>query len=606
MRFFSTLIASIIGTVVAVMLFFFLGFLLILGLVASADTEPAVADGSTLVFEITGPIPERTYPDPFAAAFGASPSPDLTDIRKALRMAAVDERIDGVLLRIKSPSAGFGNWATLAQVRRSLLEFKESGKPLIATSGEFGMAQGSYYLASAADRVFAQPQSMFVFNGFGYTSAFFANTLEMLNIDTQVIRAGSYKSAIEPFVREDMSPESEEQMQALMQTTYDNFLTAVSDDRGLSIDTLRYLAGERGVIGSEAALQAGLLDGLLYQDEVHDLFPRDTTNGGGDDFDTIDLGWYAQLSASSAGIDTDREGTVAIVYAIGNIVPGDSDIDPFTQRPTALGSTNFQEAIREAREDDDVDGVVVRVSSPGGSASASETMRRAIAITSDEKPVIISMGDLAASGGYWMATSSDTIVAEPTTITGSIGVFGIFFDARGFFNEDLGITFDGVQTSPFADMGSPIGDTSPQEVELLQGWVNDTYDTFLQNVASSRDMTVEEVDGIAQGRIWSGRRAHELGLVDVLGGLPQALNIAADAAGLEEDAFYVRVLPRPKAFFESFFTSMGSQAARVWLDLRYSSAEQQALQYAMDRTRTLREVAGQAGTVQARMPWTFE
>ena len=603
MRFFSTLLASTIGTLIAAMLILFLGFLFVLGIAASADTEPTVSEGSTLVLEIDGPIPERTSPDPFAEAFGESPSPDVTDIQRALRMAAVDERIDGVLLRIKGGSAAFGSWAPLSEVRRALIDFKESGKPLYATSGEFGMTQGSYFLASTADSVFAQPQSQFVFNGLNYVSAFFANTLEMLNVNAEVIRAGRYKSAVEPFTREDMSAANEEQMQALMQTTYEIFVSAIAESRGIPEDSLRMIATEDGMIGAEAAEAAGLLDGLRYDDEVQRLFPYDTSDTHFD-FDAIDLAQYSQLSASSAGLETGNEGSVAVVYALGQIVPGESDTDPFTQQPTALGSTDFERAMRDARDNDNVDAVVVRINSPGGSASASEAIRRSIALTRDVKPVIVSMSGLAASGGYWMATSSDSIVADPTTLTGSIGVFGLFLDARGFFNEELGVTFDAVQTSPFADLGSAIGEFSNEERQLLQNWVDDTYQTFLEHVASNRDLTVTEVDSLAQGRVWTGERAHELGLVDVLGGLPEAISIAAESAGLEEDTYSVRYLPRTKTFMEQFFSGMGSRAGQIWLKMRTTPAERRFLERTMEQTRMLRNVAGQSGTVQALMPMT--
>jgi len=597
MRFLSTLLASVLGTLLAfgvVLLFLFFFFF---AFALSADPEPPVSPGSVLTLDMSGPVPERVARDPFAEAFFDQPRYDLRDVKQALRKAAADTRIEAVLIRAHGVTAP---WATLQEIRRELDTFKESGKPLIASSGEYYSSERDYYLNSAADSVFAAPEGFFEFNGFATELAFFTGALEKLDVEPQIIRAGSYKSAVEPFLRDDLSEENREQLSALLDTTNSTFLRAVSASRGQSPVALERVADEAATLTARGALDAGLIDGLLFDDEVMDVVRARIGAEAGADLPTISLGDYARVSASSAGLSSGSEGEIAVVYAQGQIVSGDTD-DMFSSAPM-LGSESFAESMASARESDRTDAVVVRINSPGGSASASDAMWRDIRRTAQQKPVIVSMGGTAASGGYWMATAADSIVADPLTVTGSIGVFGVFFDASGLFENKLGITFDGVQTSPYADMFTGVTAFSEEERALLEGFIDDTYQAFLEKVANSRNMSVEEVNEIAQGRVWSGAAAHQVGLVDVLGGLDTAVGIAAERAGLVEGTYRVRTLPRPKTFLQRFNESLYAQAAGAWESLTLSGFEQRLI----DQQRSLRDLVRTSGSAQARLPYTLD
>ncbi len=597
MRFLSTLLASALGTLLAFgvvllfLLFFFFAFAL------SADPEPPVSAGSVLTLDLSGPIPERVVRDPFAEAFFDQPSYDLRDVKQALRKAAVDTRIEAVLIRAHGVTAP---WAALQEIRRELDAFRESGKPLLASSGEFYSSERDYYLNSAADSVFAAPEGFFEFNGFATELAFFTGALEKLDVDPQIIRAGSYKSAVEPLLREDLSDENREQLSALLDTTNSTFLRAVSASRGQSTATLEQVADEAATLTARGALDAGLIDGLLFDDEVLDVVRMRIGNEAGADLPTVSLSDYARVPASSAGLTSGSDGEIAVVYAEGQIVSGDTD-GMFSSSPM-LGSESFAESMETARESDQTNAVVVRINSPGGSASASDAMWRAIQRTAAQKPVIVSMGGTAASGGYWMATAADSIVADPLTITGSIGVFGVFFDASGLFENKLGITFDGVQTSPYADMFTGVTAFSNEERALLEGFIDDTYQAFLEKVANSRTMSVEEVNDIAQGRVWSGVAAHDVGLVDVLGGLDTAIEIAAERAELADGTYRIRTLPRPKTFLQRFNESLYAQASGTWRALTLSGFEQRLI----DQQRTLRGLVRTHGSAQARLPYAID
>lgn len=594
MKFLSTLVASVLGTLIAIAFVFFIGFFILFLFIAAADQTPSVSDSSVLVIEFTGAVPETVSGDPLTQMLADEPPFGVRDLVSALNMAAEDDRVEAVWLQVKSVG---GSWAGLQEVRSALLEFKESGKPLYASSDDFAMGEAAYYIASTADSVFASNQSVFEFNGFTSTVIFFQNMLEMLDVEPLVVRAGRFKSAVEPFTREDLSPESEEQLTDLVETLNDEFMSAVGESRGIAPDSLTQIASERALLSANDAFGAGLLDGLLFHDEVTDVIKTRLDVPLDEDLVTVSMRSYMRTPASDAGIDVNSDGEIAVVYAVGQIVSGESDSsDPFSSG--TIGAETFNKAIREARENDRVEAVVVRIDSPGGSASASDAMWREIQLTAEEKPVIISMGGLAASGGYWMATGAETVVADPLTITGSIGVFAMFFDASGFFENKLGITFDQVQTSPYADVFSGISDLSPEERAMLERYVDLTYDDFLEKVADARGLTTQEVDSIAQGRIWMGRQALELGLVDTLGTLSTAIEVAAEAAELGEGPYRIRVLPRPKTFIEQLAEGLNARVSAAWLQMTTSATERALL----DQAHRVRDAVEQQGTVMARLP----
>lgn len=600
MRFLSNLIASTIGALLAIGILLFFGFVFLFALASTADQTPRVRTGSVLVAEFSGNVPEIQADDPFTDFFASGGPFDLRDLQSSLRNAAADDRIDALWIQMEGINA---SWATLGEIRQSILEFKKSGKPVFASSDDYYMNEAAYFVASAADSVFAAPQALFEFNGFYIGTEFYQNLFEKLDIQPQVVRAGRYKGAVEPYIREDLSPENEEQLTSLLQSWNNVFNRQVAESRGMEPSEVQRIAETEAIFAAEDAYRTGLLDGLLYRDEVLDLWRQRLGRDEDEDIEEIPLKAYRRVPASEAGITQGSEGEVAVVYAVGTIMSGESGIN---RNPLLgsdqVGAETFREAMRQARESERVKAVVVRVNSPGGSAPAADAMRREVALTAGEKPVIVSMGDYAASGGYMISAPADTIVTDPLSLTGSIGVFSIFFDAGGFFENKLGITFDAVKTSPYSDMLSMLRPLTPPEAALLERSTGQIYQAFIQQVAEGRDLDVARVDSLGQGRVWTGEQAVENGLADVLGGLHRAVTIAADMAGLEEGTYSTRILPRPKSFLESLGSSLNSRVSSLWLRHNAGPAERLVLEQ-MDMLRSLTE---EYGSIQARMPVKFD
>lgn len=593
MKFFSTLVAATLGSLIAmaVVVVFFLMFFL--ALAASSEDTPRVRDGSILVAEISGPVPEQVSGDPFSRLLTDEPALDLRTLKRALEMASVDPRISGLWLKVGTSTTP---WASMQEIRTALVDFKASGKPVVASSEDFFVTESEYFLMSAADSIYAAPGGLFEFNGFAIVASFYKGLLDKLDLEAQVVRAGKFKSAVEPYQRTDFSDENREQLSELIREHETEYLEAISEARGVSVDELRALAREDAILAVEQALGAGLITGLLHADQLEGVLRSSVSADSAADLRTIPIKRYARTPASSAGLREGRNGEVAVVYAVGTIVGGTSDSDsPFVTG--LVGSETFAKAMQEARESKSVKSVVVRVNSPGGFAPAADAMLREIELTAAEKPVVVSMGDLAASGGYWISMAADTIVADPLTLTGSIGVFSLFFDTGDFFRNKLGVTFDKVSTSPYADMFSGVRPLSEAERQLLQRFTDETYERFIEIVQENRGMSRDEVVALAEGRVWLGTNAKELGLVDVLGDLDDAVDIAAELAGLEEGTYTTRALPRPKSFFERMTRSMEAEAVRVWQSVSLSDAERAIL----DEARQLHNALRDHGTVQARM-----
>jgi len=599
MRFLSTLTASVLGSLIAfgIVIFFFFFFLFALSL--SGDTRPTVQPSSVLIVPVEGSIPERTTDDPFQQAFGDRPAYDLHDLQTALRNAREDDRIDAVWLRMKGLSAG---WGKVEEIRQAVAQTRDSGIPVIASSEEFGMGEKDYYVASAADSVFVGQQSAFEFNGFATILAFFKNAFDKLDVEPEVVRAGKYKSAVEPFIRTDLSDPNRQQIEALLNTVNSEFTSTIAESRSLSESRLNALATEEAVLSATDAVEKGLVDALKYEDEVRSLIRERLDLPEGTELSTVSVEDYKRVSPESAGVTYTGTGTVAIVYGQGNIVSGDPDESPFESGPQVLGSTPLINALEEARTSTSTKAVVLRINSPGGSAAASEAMWRAVERTANEKPLIVSMGDVAASGGYYIAAPADSIVANRTTTTGSIGVFGLLWNAEGLFEEKLGITFDAVSTSPYADMFVPSNPLEPAERQLLGESIDQTYETFLDRVAAGRDMDTSAVHDIAQGRVWSGEDAKEVGLVDTTGSLADAIAIAGAAADMGDGPYRTRLLPRKKTFFERLGESFTTQASQTWQSLAATPLERKLWRHA----RIIKRVTGSHGSIQTRLPVRYE
>ncbi|MDE3083837.1 MAG: signal peptide peptidase SppA [Verrucomicrobiota bacterium] len=535
--------ASMLGSLAALVIFS-AGCALVFAIVcavmiASQNKAAPVESGSYLVFDLTRNIPDSPT-EPGLGDFGGE-KPETLQLRtitRALRAAAGDARISGVFITGSLEPQEYGaGFAALKEVRDALLACRAAGKPVVAYV-DFAVAR-DIYLDSAASEVVMDPYGAVFLPGLASAPIFYAGAFEKFGIGVQVTRVGKYKSFVEPFTRKDMSPESREQTQKLLDDVWSGIVGDIAASRGLAPATLQDAVDTNGIFTAEEARTAGLVDRIAYRDEVLAGLKRKTGRVGAKEaFKQIALDDYAEgLPGDVAKKKSeDKRGSIALVYAEGDIVDGEGD-------EGEIGGDKFARKLRELRQDDSVKAIVLRVNSPGGSATAAEEIQRELRLARKVKPVIVSMGTVAASGGYWISAYGDKIFAEPTTITGSIGVFGLFFNVQKLAG-DLGLTFDVVKTGKFADVLTISRPKTDAELARFQHLVDWIYDQFVAKVAEGRHLDRAKVEAIAQGRVWSGVEAKNLGLVDELGGLDAALRYAAKRAGLEN--YRVVEYPRKK------------------------------------------------------------
>jgi protease IV len=555
---------SMLGALVALIIFSFGGALLFVGFIGAVaamggaeKAAPSLETGSYVVFDLDGNITDAPQSFDFSAFTGGRDDTlQLRTITRALRAAAKDDRVAGIFIKGELSPAGYGTgYATLKEVRAALLQFKTSGKPVKAylTSA----STKDYYVASAASELVLDPYGMILMPGLASQPTFFAGAFEKYGVGVQVTRVGKYKSAIEPFTNKQMSPENREQIQKLLDDVWNGLRADIAESRELTPANVQAVVDAEGIIRAQQAKAAKLIDRIAYRDEVIDELKASTGRAGSKKpFKQVSLAAYAKIAGDVAAeppapekeSDADPapkaggRGRIAVVYAEGEIVDGEGEIGE-------IGGDKFSRELRVIRHDEGVKAVVLRVNSPGGSAFASETIQREIVLMQKVKPVIVSMGSYAASGGYWISTYSDRIFAEPTTITGSIGVFGLQMDVEKLANN-LGITFDSVKTGKFADALTIARPKTADEMAVFQRMVDWIYDEFVNKVAESRKLTRERVEEIAQGRVWSGVAAKEVGLVDEIGGLDAALAFAAQKAGLGTN-YRIVEYPRKKELAEA-------------------------------------------------------
>ena len=550
---------SMLGALVALLIFAGGAFVLVIGFVgaiaAMGGGEKATAElerGAYVVFDLSTNITDAPPPIDFGSLGVAQDDHlQLRTVTRALRAAAKDERIAGVFITggLRPASDGSG-YAALSEVRAGIAAVKAAGKPVLAYLTT--ATTKDYYLASAASEVAIDPYGVIMMSGLASEPMFYAGAFEKYGVGVQVTRVGKYKSAVEPFTRTSMSPENRDQIQKLLNDIWDGILADIAPSRGTTAAQLQAIVDREGFIRPEQAKDGQLVDRIAYRDEVYDELKAKTGRAGSKQpFKQIGLADYARLSkdiadvpakALEAAVSGSGKGRVAVVYAEGEIVDGEGDADE-------VGGTRFSRELRKLRLDDGVKAVVLRVNSPGGSASASETIQREIRLMKKVKPVVVSMGSYAASGGYWIAAYGDRIFAEPTTITGSIGVFGVQFDVKKL-SGDFGLTFDTVKTGKFADLISITRPKSDEELAVFQRMVDWIYGEFIGKVAEARKIKREVVEEIAQGRVWSGAEAKNLELVDELGGLDAAIAYAVAQAKLGPNYRLVEY-PHPKELFEA-------------------------------------------------------
>ncbi len=535
-------LATVTGIIISSVVLFFISILVVFSMVSSSESETQVRKNSVMMLDLNGTLTERSQENPLDFLMKEDyKTYGLDDILSSIRKAKENEDIKGIYIQATSLGAGF---ASLEEIRDALKDFKESGKFIVAYGDTY--TQNLYYLSSVADKVLLNPQGMLEWRGLAATPMFFKDLLKKIGVEMQIFKVGTYKSAVEPFISTEMSPANREQVNVYLSSIWGQITSSVAESRNLSVEALNKEADRMLMFyPAEESVKNGLVDTLIYKNDVRDYLKNMV---GIDKDDNMPVLGIQDMINVKKNVPRDKSGNViAVYYAYGEIDGGSS-----ASTHEGINSEKVIKDLRKLKDDENVKAVVLRVNSPGGSAYGSEQIWYAINQLKKEKPIIVSMGDYAASGGYYIACNADTIVAEPTTLTGSIGIFGMMPNAKGL-TEKLGVNFDVVKTNPYADFGNLTRPMNDGEKGLMQMYVNKGYELFLTRCSDGRGISMEELDKIAQGRVWTGSTAKELGLVDELGGLDKALEIAIAKAGV--DAYTVMNYPKKEGFLESLMNT---------------------------------------------------
>jgi len=582
MKFLGNVLAVIVGlfvfSIVAMLIFFG-----ILGLVASSsEKEVTLEKNSILHLDLNGrTLVERTSDEDlvfgsFLDPFGGENTAGLVNLKKAIGEAKTNENVKGIYLNAGLFGAG---QAGLLELREALIDFKTSGKFIVAYDEAY--SEGGYFLASVADEIYLNPLGGIDFNGFSSEGIFLKGFFEKVGIKPEVFRVGEFKSAVEPFILDKMSPENRLQTQYFLDDINNHALELIAKSRGIAQDSLVRINHQMLVRKPKDAVTYKLATALKYEDEVHSILKEKLGLKEDDQISTINA---TDLGGMAKGKNITSSNRIAVILAEGEIVDGNAE--------GAISSEKFAKEIRKARKDENIKAIVLRVNSPGGSILASEVIWREMSEAKKVKPVIVSMGEVAASGGYYIAAPADTIVAQPNTITGSIGIFGILFNVQELVNDKLGVTTDVVSTGELSDFGNMARPLTEVERTIIQSSVEDGYETFISRVAEGRGMHPDSVRKVASGRVWTGTQAKARGLVDVLGGLDTAIGIAAAKIKAGED-YRVVYYPEKKLWFEELMVSF-SDKVQVRI-LQTQLGEQYPLYQKIQRLKNYQGV-------QVRMP----
>ena len=564
MNFIKTMLATMLGSFITIVVLSILCIAVIAGIavVATADKEFSISPKTILYLNLNRSIEDRASNMPFVLdPMKSEVAIGLNDILKNIAKASEDDHISGIYLNTENIPAGT---ATLMDIRNALIDFKKSGKFIISYGNYY--TQAAYYLASVADQVCLNPQGGMLFKGLNAELMFLKGTLDKLDVDVQIIRYGKFKAATEPLFLKKMSPENRKQITELITSLWSNITDDISVARDIQVARLNQIADSLLVQTADDAVKYGMVDKLVYKDELLANLKQRLEIDSSKKIKFVSLSKYKSVPAKHRSVSKEK---IAVVYASGSVVDGEGSEEE-------IGGERISRAIRKARKNDQVKAIVLRVNSGGGSALASEVIWREIDLAVKEKPVVASFGNVAASGGYYIACAASKIMAEPTTITGSIGVWAAIPNLKGLMNNKLGITFDNAKTNANADFISLMKPLTPYQRAVLQTDVDYIYELFSERVATGRDMTVEDVDKIGQGRIWSGTDALKLGLVDTLGGLDAAIGLAANLADLEDfritslpvlEDYRITALPVLKDPFEKFFEEIfGKSSPGVYMN----------------------------------------
>lgn len=547
MRFLGNVLAVIVGLIIFSVLSILVSIGIIGMIAASGTEEVTVKENSILHLNLNGrTIVERTAEDDldlsiFGSGFGGPMTAGLVNLKKAIQAAKEDDNIQGIYLNTGLINAGQAN---LLEIREFLEDFKSSGKFILAYDEIF--TEGGYYLASAADEIYLNPMGGIDFNGFSSNTLFLKGLFDKVGVKPEVFRVGEFKSAVEPFILTQMSPENRLQTEAFLSDMNDFALKNIAESRDVNLDSLTKTNNLMLVREPEDAVTYKLVTGLAYEDEVHAKLREKLGLEEDDDISTINA---TKLNTTVKSKNITSSNRIAVILAEGEIVDGSVE--------GAISSDKFAKEIRKARKDDNIKAIVLRVNSPGGSVLASEVIWREMTEAKKAKPLYVSMGEVAASGGYYISAPADTIVAQPNTITGSIGIFGLWFNAQELLNDKLGITSDVVETGQLSDFMNPTRELTEVERNIVQTSVEKGYETFISRVSEGRGMSAEAVKDVASGRVWTGNQAKERGLVDVLGSLDDTIELAAERIDAGSD-YRVIYYPQQKPWFETIMNEFSN------------------------------------------------
>lgn len=576
-NFFAAFLALVVFSIISLVF-----FSIIISAMESSE-KFTVKNNSVLKLSLTQTLADRDFEDPFAKYGMIGNSQErigVVDVRKALVHAATDDKIKGVVIYAPGLAGGF---ALGQDVRDAISDFKESGK-FVWAYAEL-MTEGGYYLSSVADKIFISPEGMLEWNGIGTEMNFFKGTFEKLDIEPQIFRVGEFKSAVEPFMLEKMSDSNRKQVKSMINSIYDNIVSEIAEDRGLSTERLLELSNTMAIQTVQDAVDEGLITGAIYKDEFEESLAKELDV---EDPSDINYASYRKYNTSFSNY-VKSNNKIAVIIADGEIMMGNSQKGLITPG-------QFTKELRKAREDDGVKAVVFRINSPGGDALASDLIWREVVKTAEVKPVIASMSNYAASGGYYLAMAADTIVAEPTTLTGSIGIFGMIFNIGDFMANKLGITTDSESTGTYSNLYTSSRSLTDGEKSIIQNMVNKGYETFTTKAAEGRGMDIADLKAIASGRVWTGVQAKENGLVDVLGGLEEAIDIAAQSADIVGD-YKLRYYPVQKTAIEEIVEMLSGTT-----NARMMQAKLGEFYPYVDLIEKVERMKG----VQARMPFEVE
>jgi protease-4 len=575
--FFKTFFAALL----ALIIFSFLGFFILIGIAAafSTDEKVSIAQNSVLVIDASETFLEQSKNDPFSELMNKKngKQPSLSELIGLLNYAKKDSSIKGIYIKCAENPNGY---AATEEIRKALIDFKKSNKFIVAYAET--ISQKGYMMANVADQIYTHPQGGMEWSGFNYETMFLKGLIDKLEIEPQIFYAGKFKSATEPFRYTQMSEANKLQTGIWLNSIYNNFIQGAAEMRSLNADSIKAFANEGKVQNAKDALKYKLVDGLIYDDQLKKIISKKLRLVDETKISFVSINNYGE----SVALRGTGSGKIAVIYADGDVVMGKGQNE-------AIASDDYRALLQKIRNDKSIDAVVLRVNSPGGSALASDIIWREIDLLKKEKPVVVSMGDVAASGGYYIACGADSIFADANTITGSIGVFSVIPNAEKFLKNKLGITFDRVKTGQYADAPSATRALTVTEQKFLQSGVDSVYNTFTSRVAAGRQKSVAYIDSIAQGRVWTGADAIKVGLVDKIGTLNDALASAAKMAKLK--GYSIKSYPESRSFIEEFFEGYKNEVKTKAIQQEIGIEQWQVLQ----QLKSIKQIMGQP---QARLP----